>query len=75
MTATLSFRTTTEFAEQTHLFAEMAGLKNSEYIREAVREKNERLMAERLAALSRKLSAKHLAFSESLDVSLEDGLA
>jgi hypothetical protein len=49
----------------------MAGLKNSEYVREAVREKNERLMAERLAALSRKLSAKHLAFSESIDVSLE----
>jgi folate-dependent tRNA-U54 methylase TrmFO/GidA len=75
MTATLSFRTTTEFIEQTHSFADMVGLKNSEYVREAVREKNERVMAEHLTKLSRKLSAKHLTFNESAEASLGDGLA
>lgn len=75
MTTTLSFRTTSEFVEQTHSFANMLGLKNSEYVREAVREKNERVMAERLTALSRKLSAKHLALNESIEGSLGDGIA
>ncbi|MET3119782.1 putative DNA-binding protein [Undibacterium sp. GrIS 1.8] len=75
MTATLSFRTTQEFVLQTHSFADMLGLKNSDYVREAVREKNERVMAERLANLSRKLSAKHAEFNESIEGSLGDGIA
>lgn len=75
MSTTLSFRTTSEFVEETHSFAGMVGLKSAEYVREAVREKNERVMADRLATLSRKLSAKHLAFSESLEDSVGDGIA
>ena len=75
MTATLSFRTTQEFVLQTHSFANMLGLKNSDYVREAVREKNERVMAERLATLSRQLSGKHAEFNESLEATLGDGLA
>jgi len=75
MTITFSFRTTIEFVEQTQSFAGMVGLKSSEYVREAVREKNERVMADRLAMLSRKLSAKHQSFNESLDDSIGDGIA
>lgn len=75
MSTTLSFRTTSQFVEQTQTFAGMVGLKSSEYVREAVREKNERVMAERLAMLSRKLSEKHQSFNESIDDSIGDGLA
>jgi pantoate kinase len=71
---TLSFRAPEEFAEETRSFASMVGLKSSDYIREAVREKNERLMAERIGNLSRKLAAKHAAFNESTEESIADGL-
>jgi len=72
---TLSFRTTQEFAMQTREFARRAGMSSSDYVREAVREKNERAMAERMAFLSRRLSARSLAENESMNDSLEDGLA
>lgn len=72
--ATLSFRAGDEFAQETRSLADTLGLKSSDYIREAVREKNERVMAARIEALSRKLSAKHLAFNESLDDTVGDGL-
>ena len=72
---TLSFRAGKEFFEETRNLASLAGLKNSDYIREAVREKNERMMGERIAMLSRKLSAKHLAFNKSIEDTLADGLS
>jgi len=71
---TLSFRASDEFVLETQSFAEQLGLKNSEYVRQAVQEKNERVMRERLAGLSRKLSARHLAFNEESDDSTGDGL-
>jgi hypothetical protein len=71
---TLSFRATGDLAEQTRSMADIVGLKSSEYIREAVREKNERVTAEHIAQLSRELSAAHLAFNESIDDTLTDGL-
>ncbi|MBK6999804.1 MAG: antitoxin of toxin-antitoxin stability system [Rhodoferax sp.] len=71
---TLSFRTDNDLAEQTRALASSVGLKSSDYIRQAVREKNEHVMAQRIAALSRELSAEHLAINESLEVSLTDGL-
>ncbi|WP_407510663.1 hypothetical protein [Ralstonia sp. GP101] len=40
-----------------------------------MREKNERMMAERIAALSRKLSAKHLAENQAIEGTIADGLA
>ena len=46
----------------------------SDYIREAVREKNERTMAGHIAALSRELDAEHVAIDESVEGSLNDGL-
>ncbi len=72
--ATLSFRAGDEFAEQTRALASMLGLKSSEYIRQAVQEKNEQVMAQRMAMLSKALSADHLSLNESLGDSLEDGL-
>ena len=54
--------------------ASMLGLKSSEYIRQAVQEKNEQVMAQRMAMLSKALSADHLSLNESLGDSLEDGL-
>jgi predicted DNA-binding protein len=72
---TLSFRAPDEFAEQTRSLAKAMGLKSSDYIRAAVHEKNEREMSARIAALSKKLSAKHLAFNEAIDDSVGDGLA
>ena len=72
--ATLSFRAGDEFAEQTRALASLLGLKSSEYIRQAVQEKNEQVMAQRMAMLSKALSADHLSLNESLGDSLEDGL-
>jgi len=71
---TLSFRAGDDFAEQTRDMANIVGLKSSDYIRQAVREKNEHVMAQRIAALSRELSTEHLAINESLENSLADGL-
>jgi hypothetical protein len=71
---TLSFRAGSDFAEQTRSLAHIVGLKSSDYIRQAVSEKNAQVMAQRIATLSKELAAEHLSFNESLDVSLEDGL-
>jgi DNA polymerase III alpha subunit len=71
---TLSFRAGNDFAEQTRSLAQIVGLKSSDYIRQAVSEKNAQVMAQRIAALSKELAAEHLSFNESLDVSLGDGL-
>ena len=72
--ATLSFRAGDEFAEQTRALANSLGLKSSDYIRQAVREKNEQVMAQRIATLSKALSTEHLSVNESLEDSLTDGL-
>lgn len=71
---TLSFRADNDLAEQTRTLANFVGLKSSDYIRQAVRERNERVMAQRIAALSRELSVEHLTVNESLEGSLTDGL-
>ena len=71
---TLSFRAGDDFAEQTRSLANFMGMKSSDYIRQAVREKNEQVMAQRIASLSKMLSAEHLSVNESLANSLKDGL-
>ena len=71
---TLSFRAGEDLAEQTRALAAIVGLKSSDYMREAVREKNERVTAQRIAQLSKELAAEHLAFNEALEDSLVDGL-
>lgn len=72
---TLSFRADDDFAQQTRALANIVGLKSSDYMRQAVREKNEHVMAQRIAALSKELSAEHFAINESIEDSLSDGLA
>lgn len=72
--ATLSFRAGNDFAEQTRSLAKLVGLKSSDYIRQAVREKNAQVMAQHIATLSKELAAEHLSFNESLEGSLADGI-
>ena len=72
--ATLSFRVPTEFAEQTKLLARTLSMSASDYVREAVREKNERAIRDRMVFLSKQLSAQHLAENVCMDGSLGDGL-
>lgn len=74
-TATLSFRAPAEFAEQTRALASTFNMSSSDYVREAVREKNERLLKERITFLSKQLSARHLAENLAMDAASGDGLA
>ena len=72
--ATLSFRASAEFAEQTRSLATLFNMPSSEYLREAVREKNERVLKDRMAYLSKQLSGKHLLENEAMDAATGDGL-
>jgi len=74
-TATLSFRAPAEFAAQTKALAQAFNMSSSDYVREAVREKNERALKERMVFLSKQLSARHLAENQAMDASTGDGLA
>ena len=72
--ALFSFRVTKPFVEETTQSAKLAGLSRSEYARRAIEEMNQRVMRERIAVLSKQLSAQSLALSEALDDTTEDGL-
>ena len=72
--ATLSFRATSEFAEQTKSLAKLFRMPSSEYLREAVREKNERVLKDRMTFLSKQLSSQHLLENEAMDAATGDGL-
>jgi hypothetical protein len=74
-TATLSFRAPAELAAQTRALAKAFNMSSSDYVREAVREKNERALRERMAFLSKTLSAVHERENEALDGATGDGLA
>lgn len=71
---TLSFRAGDDFAKQTGTLASSIGLKRSDYIREAVREKNESVMAQRIATLSKALASDHFAINNNIEGSIADGL-
>lgn len=73
--ATLSFRAPPEFAEQTKTLARALSMSASDYVREAVREKNERAINDRMVFLSRHLSAQNLSENLNMDGSVGDGLA
>ena len=73
--ATLSFRAPSEFAEQTKALAKAVNMTSSDYVREAVREKNERTMRDRMVFLSAQLSARHLEENLGMDATTGDGLA
>ncbi len=72
--STLSFRAPIDFAVQTKALAAAFNMSSSDYVREAVREKNERMLKERMVFLSKSLSAQSLAENQSLDGSIGDGL-
>lgn len=72
---TLTFRASGEFAEQTRMFAKSADLALSEYIRDAVREKNERQIADRMRFLSRRLAAESVRINQEFEVTAGDGIA
>ena len=73
--ATLSFRAPAEFAEQTKALAKTMRMTSSDYVREAVREKNERTMRDRMVFLSAQQSARHLDENLGMDATPGDGLA
>ena len=72
--ALFSFRVTKPFVDETTQSAKLAGLSRSEYARRAIEEMNRRVMRERIAVLSKQLSAQSLAVNEMLDDATEDGL-
>ena len=75
MTAnTLSFRATQDFAEQTKRLASLFNMPSSEYLREAVREKNERVLQQRMVFLSEALATQSLAENQSMNAAIGDGL-
>ena len=74
-TPTLSFRATSELAAQTKALAKAMHMSSSDYVREAVREKNERALKDRMLFLSAQLSARHLTENQAMDASTGDGLA
>ena len=71
----LTFRADREFVDQTDELARASGLSGSDYVRQAVMEKNRRAMAERIARLSRALSADHARINAETDSATGDGLA
>ena len=74
-TIPLTFRAAPEFVATTDALANFAGISRSDYIRQAVEEMNANLLAKRMAFLSERLSAEHLAISDALDGAAGDGLA
>lgn len=73
--ALFSFRVNKPFVEETTQSAKIAGLSRSEYARRAIEEMNQRVMRERIAELSKQLSAQSLAINEALDDTSGDGLS
>jgi predicted transcriptional regulator len=71
----LTFRADADFISEVDRFARSSGVSRSDYVRRAVEEKNARALAERIAFLSRTLSASHKKINEELEGSLGDGLA
>ena len=72
---TLSFRAEPDFIEQISSVAKIVRQNRSDYIKQAVSERNERILAERVAFLSKKLSAQSLAVCKEMDATAGDGLA
>lgn len=72
---TLSFRAAYDFVEETKRFARSNHQQISQYIRDAVREKNERQLAERMRFLSHRFAAENAELNQEFDVAVGDGIA
>ena len=64
---TLSFRAKSHFIEKMTSGSKILRQNRSGYIKQAVSERNERILAKRVAFLSKKLSAQSLAVCEEMD--------
>jgi hypothetical protein len=69
-----SFRIPKTLATNIAATAKRLGVSKSEYARRAMEDFNERLMQERIAELSRRLSAQSAEAASSMDASAADGL-
>ena len=74
-TTTVSFHASAEFAEQTMALANVLRMSRADYVREAVREKNERVLKKHMTLISKHLSARHLAENQTMDATSGDGLS
>ena len=72
---TLSFRVNPAFIEQISSAAKIVHQNRSDYIKQAVSERNESILAERVAFLSKKLSAQSLTVCEEMGAAAGDGFA
>ena len=72
--ALFSFRVAKPFVEATAQSAKLAGLSRSAYARRAIEEMNHRVMRERIAVLSKQLSAQSLAVNDALADATQDAL-
>ena len=70
----LTFRADAHFVTQVDDLARIQGVSRSDYVRQAVEEKNARAMADRVAFLSKALGERHAKFNNDLDGSTGDGL-
>ena len=64
---TLSFRAEPDLIEQIALAAKIVRQNRADYMKQAVGERNERILTERVAFLSKQLSAQSLAECKELD--------
>ncbi len=71
----VTFRASGELVEHAKLFAKSGDQRMSEYIRDAVREKNERNLAQRMRFLSGRLAAESVRVNDELDIAVGDGIA
>lgn len=69
-----SFRIPKRLASATSAAARCLGMSKSEYARRAIEEFNLRVMHERIAELSRRLSTGSMAASRAMDASTGDGI-
>ena len=72
---TLSFRAEPDLIEQIALAAKIVRQNRADYMKQAVGERNERILTERVAFLSKQLSAQSLAVCKEMDATVGDGLA
>lgn len=71
----VTFRATGELVEHAKLFAKVNHQRMSDYIRDAVKEKNERNLVERMRFLSKRLASESSRVNDELDMAAGDGLA
>ena len=71
----VTFRASGELVENAKLFAKSGDQRMSEYIRDAVREKNERNLAQRMRFLSSRLAAESTRVNDEFDMAAGDGIA